>query len=146
MFSSVQRPHVRSYSVHVIPGRCLPNLLLKNSSDGALTVSLGNLLQCIAVPIIKKDFLISNLQLKAAISRAAHHEADPTAKPAPPSRLQFPHYVFLASTTLWVACCILPSFVECPAQRPTGRQWAGFPLGVHAADGKAAACQERLLN
>lgn len=90
MFSSVQLPHVRSYSVRVIPDRCLPNLLLKNSSDGALTVSLGNLLQRFAVPIIKKGFLISNLQLKATISHATRHQADLTAKPAPPSRLQFP--------------------------------------------------------
>lgn len=68
MFSSVQLPHVRSYSVHVTPDRCLPNLLLKNSSDGALTVSLGNLLQHFAAPIIMKGFLLSNLQLKANIS------------------------------------------------------------------------------
>lgn len=84
MFSSVQLPYVRSYSVHVIPDRCLPNLLLKNCSDGTLTVSLGNLLQCFAVPIIRKGFLIPNLQLKATISHTTHHQADLTAKPAPP--------------------------------------------------------------
>lgn len=146
VFSYIQCPHIRSCSVHVIPDRCLPNLLLKNSSDGALTVSLGNLLQRFAVPIIKKGFLISNLQLKATISCAAHHQADLTTKPAPPSCLQFPHYIFLTSTAPWVTCCLPPSFVECPAQRPMGWRWAGFPLRVHAADGKAAACQERLLN
>lgn len=77
--------------MHVIPGRCLPNLLLKISSDGALTISLGNLLQCFSVPVIKKGFLMSNLQLKAMISHTTHHQADLTAKPPPPSQLQFPH-------------------------------------------------------
>lgn len=76
--------------MRVIPGRCLPNLLLKNSSDGALTVSLGNLLQCFAVPVIKKGFLVSNLQLKVMIPHTAHHQAGLTAKPPPPSQLQLP--------------------------------------------------------
>lgn len=88
MFWSVQLPHIRSYSVHVIPDRYLPNLLLQNSGDGALTASLGNLLQRFAVAVIKKGFLISNLQLKATISRTTHHRADLTAKPAPPHHLQ----------------------------------------------------------
>lgn len=91
MFSSVQLPHIRSYSVRVIPDRYLPHLPLQNSSDGAVTVSLGNLLQRFAVPVIKKGFLISNLQLKATISRTSPHQADLTAEPAPPSHLQLPH-------------------------------------------------------
>lgn len=74
--------------MHVIPDRYLPNLLLQNSGDGALTASLGNLLQRFAVAVIKKGFLISNLQLKATISRTTHHWADLTAKPAPPRHLQ----------------------------------------------------------
>jgi len=76
--------------VPVIPDRCLPNLLLKNSSDGPLTVSLGNLPQRFAVPIIKKGFLISNLQLMAMAARKTRHQADLTAEPAPPRRLHFP--------------------------------------------------------
>lgn len=81
--STIPLPQVRSYSVHAISDRCLPNLLLKISSDGALTASLGNLLQCFAVPIIKTGFLISNLQLKATISSATHHHVEPVSQASP---------------------------------------------------------------
>lgn len=87
MCSSILFPQVRSYAVHVIPDRCSPNLFLKTSRDGPLTASLGNLLRSFAVPIIKKGFLISNLQLKAVISCATRHHADPAVKPAPPRQL-----------------------------------------------------------
>lgn len=83
MHSSIPLPQVRSYSVCAISDRCLPNLLLKISSDGALTASLGNLLQCFAVPIIKTGFLISNLQLKAAISSATRHHVELASQASP---------------------------------------------------------------
>lgn len=94
--------------MRVIPGRCLPNLLLKNSSDGALTVSLGNLLQCFAVPVIKMGFLIANLQLKAMISHTTHHRADLYSQTTPTKSTAFSSLDHLCQPTLLFGQCALP--------------------------------------
>ena len=41
--------------------RALPSLTLNVAGDGAFTISLGNLFQCVTTPIVKNFFLMSTL-------------------------------------------------------------------------------------